>query len=140
MNNLLNMGYEVLKGEVYKAVLNAHLDPYLGYLHSIQFAKPSLVCDIQELFRTLIEDFLVSYHQKIDPDSFEKHGERTFLKRDEKLKLILEINRLFRRKIPYNRRNYSKRTLIKTVIREEPLKLAQYLRGTKTMYGPILVA
>ena len=29
LNNLLNLGYEVLKGEVYKAVLNAHLDPYL---------------------------------------------------------------------------------------------------------------
>jgi hypothetical protein len=66
------------------------------------------------------------------------HGERTFLKRDEKLKLILEVNRLFRRKIPYNRRNYSKRTMIRTMIREEPIKLAQYLRETKAEYIPTM--
>ncbi len=39
LNNLLNLGHEVLKGEVYRGVVYAHLDPYLGYLHSIQFAK-----------------------------------------------------------------------------------------------------
>lgn len=27
LNKLLNLDYEVLKGEVYKADLNAHLDP-----------------------------------------------------------------------------------------------------------------
>jgi CRISPR/Cas system-associated endonuclease Cas1 len=43
----------------------AHLDPYLGYLHSIQFAKPSLVCDIQEVFRGLIDEFLIGYSQKL---------------------------------------------------------------------------
>jgi CRISPR-associated protein Cas1 len=42
LNNLLNLGYEILKGEVYKAIMKTHLDPYLGYLHSIQFAKPSM--------------------------------------------------------------------------------------------------
>ena len=34
---------------------------YLGCLHSIQYAKLSLVCDIQEIFRVLIEDFTISY-------------------------------------------------------------------------------
>jgi len=137
LNNLLNLGYEVLKGEVYKAVLGAHLDPYLGYLHSIQFAKPSLVCDIQEIFRTLIEDFLITYHQNLEPESFEQKGKRYFLKPDEKLKLILDVNRLFKKKVPYKRRNYSKTTMIRTIIKEEPTKLAQYLRKNKANYEPI---
>lgn len=138
LNNLLNLGYEILNGEVYKAVLEAHLDPYLGYLHSIQYAKPSLVCDIQEIFRTVIEDFLVAYHQNLTPESFEQKGQRTFLKSNEKLKLILEINHFFKKRTPYKRRNYSSKTRIRTIIKEEPIKLAQYLRGNNTAYEPFL--
>ena len=137
LNNLLNLGYEVLKGEVYKAVLGAHLDPYLGYLHSIQFTKPSLVCDIQEIFRALIEEFLIGYHQNLEPESFEQKGKRIFLKPDEKLKLILALNRLFKKKVPYKRRNFSKTTTVRTIIKEEPIKLAQYLRGNK-IYEPFV--
>ncbi len=127
-----------MKGEVYKAVLGAHLDPYLGYLHSIQFAKPSLVCEIQEIFRALIEDYLLIYHQNLEPESFEQKGKRVFLKPNEKLKLILELIRLFKKKVPYKRRNFSKTTMIRTIIKEEPLKLAQYLRGNKEIYEPTL--
>jgi hypothetical protein len=50
------------------------LDPYLGYLHSIQFAKPSLVCGIQEVFRGLIDEFLIGYSQKLKGDDFEDKG------------------------------------------------------------------
>ena len=124
----MNLGYEILKGEVYKAVLEAHLDPYLGCLHSVQFSKPSLVCDLQELFRASIENFLVEYHQNIVPESFEQRGKRFFLKKEEKLKLILELNNLFQKKIPYNRRNYSKTVKIQAIIKEETIKIAQYLR------------
>jgi CRISPR-associated protein Cas1 len=137
LNNLLNLGYEIMKGEVYKAVLQAHLDPYLGYLHSIQFAKSSLVCDVQEIFRVLIEEFLVKYHQKLEPESFEQKGKRVFLKPEQKLKLILEVTRLFRKRIPYKRRNCSKKTTIHTIIKEEPIKLAKYLRGNKSFYEPL---
>jgi len=137
LNNLLNLGYEILKGEVYKGVMNAHLDPYIGYLHSIQFAKPSLFCDIQELFRALIEDFLITYHQNLEPENFEQKEKRVFLKPNEKLKLILEVNHLFKKKVPYKRRNYSKTTTIRTIIKEEPIKLAQFLRENK-IYEPIM--
>lgn len=137
LNNLLNLGYEVLKGEVHKAVLAAHLDPYLGYLHSIQFSKPSLVCDIQEMFRSLIEDFLVNYHQNLEPESFEQRGNRIFLKDEEKLKLILEISRLLKRRIPYKRRNYSKQTSIQTIIKEEAMRLAQFLREKQKNYESV---
>lgn len=97
LNNLLNLGYEILKGEIYKLVLCAHLDPYLKYLHSIQFFKPSMVCDIQEIFRALIEDFLITYHQNLEPDSFEQKSKRLFLKQKEKLNLVLEVWKLFKR-------------------------------------------
>jgi CRISPR-associated protein Cas1 len=137
LNNLLNLGYEVLKGEVYRGVMYAHLDPYLGYLHSIQFAKPSLVCDIQEIFRGLIDEFLIGYSQKLKEDDFEKKGERMFLKRKESYKMIKAINELFDKRIQHQRiKKYGERSKIRTAIREEPIKLGQYLRGEKERYVP----
>ncbi len=137
LNNLLNLGYEVLKGEVYRGVMYAHLDPYLGYLHSIQFAKPSLVCDIQEIFRGLIDEFLIDYGQRLNENSFENKGERMFLKQKESYKMIKVINGLFDKRIKHQRiKKYGKHSKVRTVIREEPIKLAQYLRGEKENYEP----
>jgi len=140
LNNLLNLGYEVLKGEIYKAVMYAHLDPHLGYLHSIQFAKPSLVCDIQEIFRGLIDEFLIGYSQKLSEESFERKGERVFLKRMDSYKMIKAINQLFDKRIEHQRiKKYGQRSKIRTAIREEPMKLAQYLRGEKGDYEPVKI-
>jgi CRISPR-associated protein Cas1 len=138
LNNLLNLGYEVLKGEVYRGVMYAHLDPYLGYLHSIQFAKPSLVCDIQEIFRSLIDEFLINYSQKLSEDSFENKNGRMFLKQKEAYKLIKGINKLLDKRIERQRiKNYGKYSTIRTAIREEPIKLAQHLRMEKETYRAI---
>ena len=138
LNNLLNLGYEVLKGEVYRGVMYAHLDPYLGYLHSIQFAKPSLVCDIQEIFRGFIDEFLIGYSKKLSEDDFEDKNGRMFLKRKESYKLIKAINDFFDKRIKHQRiKKYGERSKIRTAIREEPIKLAQYLRGEKERYEPI---
>ena len=59
LNNVFNFAYYVLKCRVHKALLKAKLEPYLGFLHSKQFGKPSLVCDFQELYRYLIDDYLI---------------------------------------------------------------------------------
>ena len=137
LNNLLNLGYEVLKGEVYRGVMYAHLDPYLGYLHSIQFAKPSLVCDIQEIFRGMIDEFLIGYSQNLSEDDFEDKNGRMFLKRKESYKMIKAINELFDKRIKHQRiKKYGEHSKIRTAIREEPIKLAQYLRGEKESYKP----
>ena len=45
--------------------------PSIGFLHSGQFGNPSLVCDFQELYRYLIDDFLIQ-HFKTLRNSFEK--------------------------------------------------------------------
>jgi CRISPR-associated protein Cas1 len=135
LNNLLNLGYEVLKGEVFRGAMYAHLDPYLGYLHSIQFAKPSLVCDIQEIFRGMIDEFLINYSQKLSEYDFEDKNGRMFLKRKEIYKLIKAINGIFDKRIERQRiKKYGKYSTIRTAIREEAIKLGQYLRGEKESY------
>jgi CRISPR-associated protein Cas1 len=59
LNNVFNFAYYILECRIHKALLKARLEPYLGFLHSVQFGKPSLVCDFQELYRYLIDDFLI---------------------------------------------------------------------------------
>lgn len=141
LNNLFNLGYEVLKGEVFKAVMYAHLDPYIGFLHSPQFGKPSLVCDLQELFRWVIDDFLIGYTQKLTPESFEDKNRRIFLKRTETYKFVKEINKLFDKRIEHQRiKKFGKYSKIRTAIREESIKLAQYIRGEKRDYEPIVIS
>jgi CRISPR-associated protein Cas1 len=70
MNNLFNLGYEVLQWKVHRALIKAKLEPYLGFLHSAQYGKPSLVCDMQELYHCLIDDFIIQYSQELKPSNF----------------------------------------------------------------------
>jgi len=41
----------MFKWKVHRVIIRAKLEPYLGFLHSVQYGKPSLVCDLQELYR-----------------------------------------------------------------------------------------
>jgi CRISPR-associated protein Cas1 len=137
-NNLLNLGYEILGAEIYKAVLLSHLDPYLGYLHGEQYLKPSLICDLIELFRYSIDEFLITYILKLDPkNSFEMKGSKPYLTPIEMKNYILELSRTFDKTLEHQRiKNFGKRAKLRTIIKEEPLRLAQYLRGEKTEYTP----
>ena len=70
VNNLFNLGYEVLSWKVHRACLKAKLEPFLGFLHSVQYSKPSLVCDLEELYRYLVDDFVFDYVQGLKPGDF----------------------------------------------------------------------
>ena len=39
-------------------------------MHSVQFGKPGLVCDFQETYKHLIEDFLIQYSQDLNKKDF----------------------------------------------------------------------
>jgi CRISPR-associated protein Cas1 len=89
VNNLFNLGYEVLQWKIHRALLKAKLEPYLGFLHSVQFGKPSLVCDMQELYRYLVDDYIIQFCQglkekdfitKTEDASKNRKGRREYLK------------------------------------------------------------
>ena len=56
----------MLSWKVHRALINAKLEPFLGFLHSVQYGKPSLVCDFQELYRYLVDNFLIQYCRRLD--------------------------------------------------------------------------
>ncbi len=59
VNSLLSFGYTLLVYAVQVAVSTVGLDPFLGFLHSAEPSRPSLVLDLMEEFRPIIVDSLV---------------------------------------------------------------------------------
>lgn len=58
VNSVLSLLYTFLMNRVYGAVRVAGLDPYPGFLHSIDYGRYSLVLDLMEEFRPIIADTL----------------------------------------------------------------------------------
>lgn len=59
INSLLNFGYYLLFSRANATVRAAGLNPYLGFLHDPADNYESLVCDIEELFRSRIDRFII---------------------------------------------------------------------------------
>ncbi len=58
VNSILSLLYTFLMNRVYAAVRVAALDPYPGFLHTLDYGRYSLVLDLMEEFRTIIADTL----------------------------------------------------------------------------------
>lgn len=56
VNVLLSFGYTLLTQNIWGAVLTAGLDPYVGFLHQLNYNRPSLPLDLMEEFRPVIVD------------------------------------------------------------------------------------
>jgi len=146
VNNLFNIAYEILQWRVHRSLLKAKLEPFLGFLHSIQKNRPSLVCDFEEIYRVLIDDFLIEYSRKLKLKDFEKHYEkghyekkvpRLYLNHSETNKIIESLNKHFevKVKIPLIRGRGHKQNL-QTLINEEAKLFAMYLRNEKPNWEP----
>jgi len=59
VNALLSFVYTMLTNEVLSAIKAVGLDPYLGSLHTIEYGRPSLACDLVEEYRCFLGDRLV---------------------------------------------------------------------------------
>jgi len=145
MNNLFNLAYEVLRWKIQKALVKAKLEPYLGFLHSNQMGKMSLVCDFQELYRYLIDDFLIQYSQRISKRDFiaktevttrRKKGKREYLNDSETKILMDELNSFFESIVSVKRIRNGEHQTIETLINEEALLFAKYLRGEIKNWAP----
>ncbi|MBV7337678.1 CRISPR-associated endonuclease Cas1 [Chloroflexi bacterium TSY] len=75
VNALLSFGYTLLMNHVLSAVQIVGFDPYIGYLHSQGYGKPSLALDLMEEMRTPIVDSVVLTvinKQILQPKHFEE--------------------------------------------------------------------
>ena len=73
VNVLLSFGYTLLTQNIWGAVLTAGLDPYVGFLHQLNYNRPSLPLDLMEEFRPVIVDSVVLRclnNEILTPDHF----------------------------------------------------------------------
>lgn len=101
---IFNLAYEVLKWKVHRAVIRAKLEPYLGFLHSVQYGKPSLVCDFQELYRYVVDNFVIKFCQGLKERDFivksesvsrKRKGKRAYLNNNETRRMMKDLQEYF---------------------------------------------
>ena len=145
VNNIFNLAYELLAWKVHKALINAKLEPYLGFLHSEQFGKPSLVCDFQELYRYLIDDFVIQYCQRLAKRDFtfkaekasgQKKGKREYLNDIKTKDFTKKLNDYFETTVEIPRIRVGARQTLETLINEEAMLLAKNVRGELKTWNP----
>jgi CRISPR-associated protein Cas1 len=148
INNLFSLGYGILSWKVQYALIKGKLECFLGFLHSIQKGKPSLICDFQELYRYLVDDFIIEYSHNLQRKDFtvkdeflsaHKKGKREYLNDIQTHKFVKGLNQHFENKITIPRIRRGTQQEIETLINEEALLFAQYLRNEKPSWIPRIV-
>jgi CRISPR-associated endonuclease Cas1 len=146
LNNLLNLAYEMFAWKIHVALLNAKLDPFVGFLHTnTQQGLASLRCDFLELYRALADGFVIQYCKKLSKKDFvtksevvalNKVGKRQYLCDAKTGDFMAQLDAFFRVKVDVPRIRHGQRQTIETLINEEALILAKYLRGEQDEWQP----
>lgn len=143
-NNLFNLGYDILFSKCYMALLKAKVEPYLGFLHNVQYGRLSLVCDLQELYRHLVDDFLIQYSKGLTLRDFkakeqkvgDKKGKRMFLESERNKDMTSKLHQYFTSYVSVPRKQRGKRQELESLIAEESLLLAKFLRNERREWVP----
>lgn len=113
-NAMLNYGYGVLYSLVEKACIIAGLDPYIGFLHTDNYNKKSLVFDLIEMFRIFAEETVTFLFtgRKVKVEYFDKLKGGYTLNKEGKAVLIEAMNKTFDETVRYRGRKIQKRNMI----------------------------
>ncbi len=74
VNVCLNVCYNLLSGQIWKYVLMFGLDPFLGYIHVERAGRLSLIYDLMEPFRPMVDRFVVSFLRSLTPAYFSEEA------------------------------------------------------------------
>jgi len=105
INSLLSLGYTLITNEILSLTSGFGFDPYIGYLHRIDYGRPSLALDLVEQFRLPIVDrFTMSLVNKeiIDEEDFEKKDEGLYLKEKSRKEYFTQYEKYIMRSFKVN--------------------------------------
>jgi CRISPR-associated endonuclease Cas1 len=111
INNVFNLAYKALIWRVHVAIIRAKLEPYLGYLHAVAFGRPSLVCDMIEPYRYLMDNFVLENAREFRPKDFALKTEY-FSKRRKGARANGDDACYFENKAYFTKRGLKKRNVI----------------------------
>lgn len=128
VNILLNYGYGILYNQTEKTCVLAGLDPYLGYMHTDRYNKPSMVLDMIEGFRQIIVDraIVTLFAQKqVNEKMFEEHPEekQLILTKEGREKIISAVMERLYTKVSYK----GKQTTFDDIMLGQARRVANYL-------------
>lgn len=144
-NNVLSLGYSVLFWKIQIALMKAKLEPYLGFLHEMHKGEPPLTCDFQDLYRYLIDDFVIEYSRSLKPKDFiqksedyssNRKGKREYLNDHQTRDFTKKLDECFLTEVKIPRYRMGKKQELETLINEEAMLLAKFLRGEKSTWSP----
>lgn len=139
VNALLSLGYTLLFHEMVTAVEAIGLDPYLGFLHSVEYGRPSLGVDLCEEFRYLVDSLVLAMINRGELNQYDfrqgdddgwylvDQGRKTFYGAYEK-KIRTEISYLNGDAMSYRR-----------IFFRQAEALARVIKGEDAEYRPFLM-
>jgi CRISPR-associated protein Cas1 len=136
-NAALNYCYGILYGLVEKACILSGLDPYVGFLHTDNYNKKSMVFDLIEPFRIIAEQNVVYLFtgKKIKDEFFDANEGAVTLNTNGKPVVVEAVNKHLDETVRYRRKNVKRRYIIQheahrlanILLAEEDEKLPDWL-------------
>lgn len=113
-NCLINYAYGVLYGIVERACVIAGLDPYVGFIHTDNYNKTSLVFDIIEAYRIYAEEtvFGLFSARQVTRKLFDPYNNGMTLNAEGKKVLLERYNRYLDEAVRYSGRNIKRRDIV----------------------------
>ena len=128
INALLNYGYAILETEVRKDLNAIGLDLSIGFLHELKDGRSSLVYDVQELYRWLVDLSVIQLleEKKLKKADFIVTESYNIRLRESTAKALIEKIRLnFNARALYSGKYYS----YQNILYENVRLLANYIMG-----------
>ncbi len=126
VNVSLNVAYNLLSGQIWKFTLRFGLDPFMGYVHVERPGKLSLVFDLMEPFRPMVDRFVIGFLNKLSPAYFSEKG---------KGKTLAMLRNQFFEDFMQNRIEYRGRKMrMETVMFYYLQELVSFLKGNKSHF------
>ena len=106
-NCLLNYSYGVLYGTVERSCILAGLDPFVGFVHTDNYNKKSLVFDLIEMYRVWADETVIGLFasRKVKQDMFDKLENGMTLNQDGKAVLMGRFSEYLAESIRHKGRN-----------------------------------
>ncbi len=113
-NAVLNYCYGILYNQVEKACILSGLDPYVGFLHTDNYNKKSMVFDLIEPFRIFAEQTVVYLFtgKKMKNEYFDAAKQAVSLNTNGKPVVVESMNKHLDETVRYRRKNVKRRHIV----------------------------
>jgi CRISPR-associated protein Cas1 len=128
INSLLNYGYAILESETRKDINTVGLDASIGFVHELSDGRASLIYDIQELYRWIVDLSIIQLleEKRLKKSDFITTENYHIRMKEHTAKMLIEKIKLnFNNRVQYKGKNHSYEGILLDNIRI----LANYVVG-----------